>query len=139
MDIFSKVWFYYKYWTFPFKNETQHHSNDYHGWPYSTPFERLVEDLHFYRKIIFSDEAISTSEAMSISRIVTFGAQKIQTSSLRSWCAHKEWLFGADFGTVASYEQGAVVTVNGERYRAMLNEFLFPEIEEDDMDDIWFQ
>ena len=29
--------------------------------------------------------------------------------------------------------------VNGEHYRAMLNEFLFPKIEEDDMDDIWFQ
>ena len=28
--------------------------------------------------------------------------------------------------------------VHGERYRAMLNEFLFPKIEEDDMDDIWF-
>ena len=25
------------------------------------------------------------------------------------------------------------------RYRAMLNEFLFLKIEEDDMDDIWFQ
>ena len=29
--------------------------------------------------------------------------------------------------------------VNGERYRAMLNEFLFPKIEEDDLDEIWFQ
>ena len=36
-------------------------------------------------------------------------------------------------------EQGAAVTVNGERYRAMLNQFLFSKIEEDDMDDIWFQ
>ena len=36
-------------------------------------------------------------------------------------------------------ERGAVATVNGERYRAMLNEFLFPKIEEDDMDDISFQ
>ena len=36
-------------------------------------------------------------------------------------------------------EQGAAVTVNGKRYRAMLNEFLFPKIEEDDMGDIWFQ
>ena len=35
-------------------------------------------------------------------------------------------------------ERAAAVTVNGERYRAMLNEFLFPKIEEDDMDDIWF-
>ena len=29
--------------------------------------------------------------------------------------------------------------VNGKRYRAMLNECFFPKIEEDDMDDIWFQ
>ena len=55
--IFFQVWFHKKDWTFPFKNETQHHSNDCHGWPYSTPFDRLFEDEHFYRKIIFSDEA----------------------------------------------------------------------------------
>ena len=36
-------------------------------------------------------------------------------------------------------EQGATVTVNGNRYCAMLNKSLFPKIEEDDMDDIWFQ
>jgi len=29
-------------------------------------------------------------------------------------------------------EQGAAVTVNGERYRAMLNEFLLPKFEEED-------
>ena len=38
----------------------------------------------------------------SISKIVVFGAQKIQTSSLKSRCTHNEWLFGAGFGTVAS-------------------------------------
>ena len=36
-------------------------------------------------------------------------------------------------------EQIADVTVNDVRYRAMLNEFLCPKIEEDDIDDIWFQ
>ena len=30
-------------------------------------------------------------------------------------------------------EQGEVVTVNGDRYRAMLNEFWFTEIEEEDI------
>ena len=33
-------------------------------------------------------------------------------------------------------EQGAVVTVNGDRYRARLNEFLFIEIEEEDIGNI---
>ena len=36
-------------------------------------------------------------------------------------------------------EQGEGVTVNGDRYRAMLNEFLSTKIEEEDIDNIWFQ
>ena len=36
-------------------------------------------------------------------------------------------------------EQGEAVTVNGDRYRAMLNEFLFTKIEEGDIGNIWFQ
>ena len=36
-------------------------------------------------------------------------------------------------------EQGDAVTVNGDRYRAMLNEFLFTKIEEVDIGNIWFQ
>ena len=31
------------------------------------------------------------------------------------------------------------VTVNGDRYRAMWNQFLFTKIEEVDIDNIWFQ
>ena len=36
-------------------------------------------------------------------------------------------------------EQGQAVTVNGARYRAMLNEFLLKKIEEEDIGNIWFQ
>ena len=43
----------------------------------------------------------------------------------------QEWLF--------ENEQGEAVTVNGDRYRAMLNEFLFKQIEEQDIGNIWFQ
>ena len=35
-------------------------------------------------------------------------------------------------------EQGETVTVNGNRYRAMLNEYLFTKIEEEDIGNIWF-
>ena len=31
------------------------------------------------------------------------------------------------------------VTVNGDRYRVMLNEFLFTKIGEEDIGNIWFQ
>ena len=36
-------------------------------------------------------------------------------------------------------EQGETVTINGDRYRAMLNEFLFTKTEEEDIGNIWFQ
>ena len=36
-------------------------------------------------------------------------------------------------------EQGEAVTVNGIRYRTMLNEFLFTKIEEENIGNIWFQ
>ena len=36
-------------------------------------------------------------------------------------------------------EQGEAITGNGDRYRAILNEFLFTKIEEEDVGNIWFQ
>ena len=35
-------------------------------------------------------------------------------------------------------EQGKVVTVNGDRYRAMLNEFLFTKIDEENIETFGF-
>ena len=36
-------------------------------------------------------------------------------------------------------EQGEAVTVNGDRYGAILNEFLFTKFEEEDIGNIWLQ
>ena len=36
-------------------------------------------------------------------------------------------------------DAGATVTVNGIRYRAMINQFLFLKIDDIEADDIWFQ
>ena len=36
-------------------------------------------------------------------------------------------------------EQGEAITVNGDRYRAMLNEFLSIKIEKQDVGNLWFQ
>ena len=36
-------------------------------------------------------------------------------------------------------DQGDAVTVNGDHYWAMLNEFFFTKIEEEDIGNIWFQ
>ena len=53
------------------------------------------------------------------------------------WCGF--WSRGIIGPFFFGNEQGEVVTVNGDRYRAMLNEFLFTKIEEEDIGNIWFQ
>ena len=64
--------------------------------------------------------------------------------TLKSRRIQNESLFGTDFGTgiigpfFFENEQGEAVTVNGDRYRYMLNEFLFTKIGED-IGNIWFQ
>ncbi|CAH2093938.1 unnamed protein product [Euphydryas editha] len=40
---------------------------------------------------------------------------------------------------IALDDDRATVTVNGERYRAMITDFLMPIIRENDMDDYWFR
>ena len=53
------------------------------------------------------------------------------------WC--RFWSRGIIRPFFFKNEQGEAVTVNGDRYRTMLNEFLFTKIEEEDIDNIWFQ
>ena len=53
------------------------------------------------------------------------------------WCGF--WSRGLIGPFFFENEQGEGVTVNGDRYRAMLNVFLFTKIEEDDIGNIWFQ
>ena len=53
------------------------------------------------------------------------------------WCGF--WSRGIIGPFFFENEQGEVVTVNGDRYRAMLNEFLFTKIEEADIGNFCFQ
>ena len=53
------------------------------------------------------------------------------------WC--RFWSTGINGAFFFENDREAAVTVNGDRYRAMLNEFLFTKIEEKDIGNIWFQ
>ena len=53
------------------------------------------------------------------------------------WCGF--WSRGIIVPFFCENEQEETVTVNGDRYRAMLNEVLFTKIEEEDIGNIWFQ
>ena len=54
------------------------------------------------------------------------------------WCIQNEsrGIIGPFF---FENEQGEAITVNGDRYRAILNEFLFTKSEGEDIGNIWFQ
>ena len=53
------------------------------------------------------------------------------------WCGF--WSRGIIGSFIFENEQGEAVRVNGDRYRAMLNEILFTKIEEEDICNILFQ
>ena len=53
------------------------------------------------------------------------------------WCGF--WWRGVIKTFFFENEQGETVTINGDRYRVMLNAFLLAKIEEKDIGNIWFQ
>ena len=53
------------------------------------------------------------------------------------WCVF--WSGGIFGPFFFENEQGEAVTVNGDRYRVTLHDFLFTKIEKEDIGNIWFQ
>ncbi|GFX83151.1 uncharacterized protein TNCV_4987451 [Trichonephila clavipes] len=54
----------------------------------------------------------------------------------------KNCLFGALYGLVESFfknDEGHNVTVNGDRYRATITNFFIPELNNHDVQELWFQ
>ena len=96
------------------------------------------------KKITFSDEArFDLGGYAKQAKLLHLGHRKPatiywkadapKTSLVRIW---SRGIIGPFF---FENKQGEAVTVNGDRYRAMLNEFLFTKIEEKDIHNIWFQ
>ncbi|KYM81653.1 Major facilitator superfamily domain-containing protein 6, partial [Atta colombica] len=109
-------------------------------------FRFAEEDEHFYRKIIFSDEAhFHLGGYVNKQNCCLWGSKNphivmekpMHPQRVTVWCGF--WSGGIIGLFFFENEQGAAVIVNGERYRAMLNEFLLLKFEEEDTDDIWFQ
>ena len=103
-------------------------------------------DPDFHRKIIFSDEAhfhlgghvnkqncrIWGSENPRIIAEKPFHHQCVTV-----WCGF--WIGDVIGPYFFENEAGATVTVNGLRYRAMITDFLWPELKDIDVDDVYFQ
>ena len=106
--------------------------------------ELLTDDPDFMKKIIMTDEAhFHLSGYVNKQNFRIWGTENprvIQQRPLHPlrvtvWCGiSADKIYGPYF---FQDEDGNALTVNGERYRAMLENFLFPEL--DNTQEMWFQ
>ena len=91
------------------------------------------------KKIIFSGEAhlIANCSIWGTENPHIYIEKPTHPKGVIVWCGIRSR--GIIVPLFFEHEQGEVVTVNGESYRAMLNEFLFTNIEEEIIGNIWFQ
>ena len=108
-------------------------------------------DLHkmpiLAKTIIFSDEAhFDFGGYVNKQNCRTWGTENPQAyiekpkhpKRVTAWCGFwSRGIIGPFF--FFENEQGESVSVNDDRYRDMLNEFLFTKIKEEDIVNIWFQ
>ena len=107
---------------------------------------KLEENEEFHRKIIFSDEAYfclngfvnkQNMRYWSATNSNVLFETPLHPQKVIVWCGfHAGGVIGPYFFVD---ENNRHVTVNGERYRAMLEDYLWPELDELDINDMWFQ
>ena len=126
-------------------------SNEYgcvHAWTKLGNFacDRLTEDADLgQKKIIFSDEAhFDLGVYVNKQNCRIWGTENphayiekpTHPKRVTVWCGF--WPRGIIGPFFFENKQGEAVTVNGDIYRAMLKEFFFTKIEEENIGNIWF-
>ncbi|GFW36423.1 uncharacterized protein TNCV_3713411 [Trichonephila clavipes] len=104
----------------------------------------VVPDFH--KRILFSDEAHfwlngyvnkQNCRIWSEANPQVYFETPLHPEKLTVWCA----LWAG--GTIGPYffknDEGHNVTVNGDRYRAMITNFFIPELNKHDVQELWFQ
>lgn len=108
--------------------------------------DQLEIDDDFAQKIIFSDEAhFHLGGYVNKQNCRIWGSENPQEYEEKPmhplrvtvWCGL--WRGGIIGPYFFENEAGATVTVNGITYRNMLTSFLWPYLEDIDLDDVWFQ
>ncbi|GFV42202.1 transposable element Tc3 transposase [Trichonephila clavipes] len=80
--------------------------------------------------------------ATSTNKTAAFAVKLIHKCMSKHRYIQKNRLFGALYGLVESFfknDEGHNVTVNGDRYRAMITNFFIPELNNHDVQELWFQ
>ena len=104
-----------------------------------------TEDADFGKRIIFSDEAhFDFGGYVNKLNCLIWGTENLHAYIEKPTHPKRVtvggfWSRGIIEPFFLENEQGEVVTVNGNRYRTIFNEFLFTKIEEKDIGNIWFQ
>ncbi|GFY47670.1 putative DD41D transposase [Trichonephila inaurata madagascariensis] len=108
--------------------------------------EKMRQDDQFHRKIIFSDEAHFWLNGFVNKQNMRYWAgenphvlneKPLHPQKITVWCGlHAGGIIGPYFFVDDS---GRHVTVNGDRYRAMIIDYFWPELEYMDLDSMWFQ
>lgn len=108
--------------------------------------EQQEVNADFADKIIFSDEAhFHVDGCVNRQNCRIWGSENPRTIHEKAmhpqrvtvWCAL--WSGGIIGPFFFENEAGDAVTVNGERYRAMITQFFVPQLEDIALDDMWFQ
>uniref|UniRef100_A0A1L8EI80 Putative transposable element n=3 Tax=Haematobia irritans TaxID=7368 RepID=A0A1L8EI80_HAEIR len=108
--------------------------------------EKLAENPLFYRQILFSDEAHFWLNGYVNKQNCRIWSEE-QPEAVQELPMHPEkctvWCGLYAGGIIGPYffkdAVGRNVTVNGDRYRSMLTNFLLPKMEELNLVDMWFQ
>ncbi|GFW63569.1 uncharacterized protein TNCV_402351 [Trichonephila clavipes] len=102
--------------------------------------EIAVPDFH--KRILFSDEAHFWLNDYVNKQSCRIWSEANPQVYVETPLHPKNGLFGALFGLVELFfknDEGHNVTVNGERYRAMITNFFIPEWNNHDVQELWFQ
>ena len=98
------------------------------------------------KKIVFSDEAYSDLGGYVNKQNCRILGTEIPHAYIEKPTHPKRFTVWCGFSSrdiirpfLFENEQGEAFTVNGDRYRAIWNEFLFTKIQEEDIGNIWFQ
>lgn len=108
--------------------------------------EQLEVDPDFGRKIIFSDEAHFWLNGNVNKQNCRYWAENnpqevhqvaMHPAKVTVWCGF--WAGGIIGPYFFENDDGVSITVNGERYRSMITNFFWHEIDNMDVEDMWFQ
>ncbi|GFW10950.1 uncharacterized protein TNCV_4459251 [Trichonephila clavipes] len=104
----------------------------------------VVPDFH--KRILFSDEAHfwlngyvnkQNCRIWSEANPQVYVETPLHPEKLTVWCAL--WAGGIIGPNFFKNDEGHNVTVNGDRYRAMITNFFIPELNNHDVQELWFQ